>query len=103
MKICDTHKLHMMVDEFCIDNRPKSIDIHNMINKCIVDTCILQPREYKPNYDNDLEIENCIKLEMAMEILKTLAEEVSDTISFKQFIEHFMYLYDLTQEDLLNS
>lgn len=101
MIICDADKLHKMVEDFCMEKRPKSIDIHRMINECTVNKHILQQKEYKPNYDNDLEVENSIKLKMAMEVFKTILEEVSDTISIKQFIEHFMWLYDLTEEEIL--
>lgn len=68
MKICDTDKLHKIVDDFCVENRPKSIDIHRMINECTVDKHFLQQKEYKTNYDDDKNIENSIKLDLAVQV-----------------------------------
>lgn len=100
MIICDTDKLHKMVDDFCIEKRPKSIDIHRMIRECTVNKHILQQKEFEPNYLNDLEIENSIKLKIAIEVFHTILEEI-DTISVRQFLEHYMCIYDLREEDLL--
>ena len=100
MKICNTDKLHKMVDEFCVDKRPKSIDIHKMIRECTEYDSILIPTEYKPNYTNDSEVASRIKLNMAVEIFETLLGELED-ISIKQFIEHYMYVCELTEDDIL--
>lgn len=100
MKICNTDKLHKMVDEFCVNKRPKSIDIHKMIRECTKYDSILIPTEYKPNYSNDSEVASRIKLNMAVEIFETLLGELED-VSIKQFIEHFMDVYGLTEDDIL--
>ena len=50
---------------------------------------------YPKNMDNAIGKRPEINLEF-----KTILEEVSDTISIKQFIEHFMWLYDLTEEEI---
>ena len=100
MIICDTDKLHKMVDDFCIEKRPKSIDIHKMIRECTVNKHVLQQKEFKPNYDNDLEITDAIRLEMAMDVFAEMFN-CFNNISIKQFLEHYMWLYDLTEADLL--
>ena len=78
MKICNVDKLHEMVDEFCVDKRPKSIDIHKMIRECTEYDSILIPAEYKPNYTNDSEVASRIKLNMAVAVFETLLEELED-------------------------
>lgn len=103
MVICDTDKLHEMVEEFCIEKRPKSMDIHRMINECTVNKHVLQPKEFEPNYLNDLEIENSIKLKIAIEVFNTILDEVEPTISIKQFLEHYMCVYGLTEDDILEA
>lgn len=100
MKICNIDKLHQMVDEFCVDKRPKSIDIHKMIRECTEYNSILVPKEYKPDYSNDSEVASRIKLNMAIEIFETLLGELED-VSIKQFIEHYMYVCDLREDDIL--
>lgn len=100
MKRCNINKLHEMVDEFCVDKRPKSIDIHKMIHECTEYDSILIPTEYKPNYSDDSEVSSRIKLNMAVEIFETLLEELKD-VSIKQFIEHYMYVCELTENDIL--
>ena len=100
MIICNTDKLHKMVDDFCIEKRPKSIDIHKMISECTEYDSILIPKEFKSNYDNDSEVASRIKLNMAVAVFETLLEELED-ISIKQFIEHYMYVCELTEDDIL--
>lgn len=100
MERCNFDKLHKMVDEFCIDKRPKSLDIHKMIRECTEYNSILIPTEYKPNYSDDSEVASRIKLNMAVEIFETLLEELED-VSIKQFIEHYMYVCELTEDDIL--
>lgn len=100
MIICDTDKLHKMVDDFCIEKRPKSIDIHRMINECTVNKHILQQKKYEPNYDKDLEIVDSIRLEMAIDVFTEMLEGFNN-ISIKQFLEHFMWLYDIREAEIL--
>lgn len=100
MKICNADKLHEMVDEFCVDKRPKSMDIHKMIRECTEHDSILVPKEYKPDYSNDSEVASRIKLNMAIEIFETLLGELED-VSIKQFIEHYMYDCGLIEDDIL--
>ena len=100
MKICNVDKLHEMIDEFCVEKRPKSIDIHKMIRECTEYDSILVPKEYKPDYSNDSEVASRIKLNMAIEIFETLLGELED-VSIKQFIEHYMYDCGLIEDDIL--
>ena len=96
MKICDIDKLHKMVDEFCVENRPKSIDIHRMINECTIEKSFLKPKDHAEHIEEN----DAIKLKMACGTFSYIMDEMR-TVSLKTFIEYYMYLCDLTEEQLL--
>lgn len=99
--LVDETKLMQMVDEFCIEKRPKSKDIFDMIAKCRVSKePLLVPKEYKPNYGNDRNVSDAIKLDLAVELFVKMMEEM-ETISIKDFLLHIMYLYGMSEYDIL--
>lgn len=96
MLICDTDKLHKMVDDFCIEKRPKSMDIHRMIYKSMKQKDILKPTDHTEH----MEETDAIKLKMVSSAFSSMMDELR-TVSFKKFIEYYMYLWDITEADLL--
>lgn len=100
--LVDGTKLKAMVEEFCIDKRPKSIDILNMIDDCkISNEPILQPKKFEcKDYDDNAKVSDAVKLSLAEDIFTTMLENM-ESISIKDFIQHIMYLYDLTEYDIL--
>ena len=80
---------------------PKSKDIIDMIKECRVSKePLLAPKEYKPNYDSDKNVSDAIKLDLAEELFTKMMEEM-ETISIKNFLQHTMYLYDMSEYDIL--
>lgn len=100
--LVDGTKLKAMVEEFCIDKRPKSIDILNMIDDCkISNEPILRPQAFEcKDYDDNAKVSDAVKLRLAEDIFTTMLENM-ESISIKDFIQHIMYLYDLTEYDIL--
>lgn len=99
--IVDGKKLIQTVDKFCIEKRPKSKDIIDMITECrMTKEPLLVPKRYIPNYDDDAGVENSIKLDLAQELFVKMMEEM-ENISIKDFLQHIMYLYDMTEYDIL--
>lgn len=97
MLICDTGKLHKIVDDFCIEKRPKSIDIHHMIHRSMKQKDFLKPK----NHTENMKEVDAKKLEMASSVLSIMLDNMRN-ISFKKFIEYYMYLWDITEADLLD-
>ena len=99
--LVDGAKLIQMVDEFCTEKRPNSKDIRDMVLDCrTVKEPLLVPTEYKPNYENDTNVSDTIKLDLAEELFTKMMEEM-ETISIKDFLQHTMYLYDMSEYDIL--
>ena len=99
--IVDGKKLIQTVDKFCIEKRPKSKDIMDMIAECrITKEPLLAPKRYIPDYYNDADVENSIKLDLAQDLFVKMMEEM-ETISIKDFLQHIMYLYGMTEYDIL--
>ena len=99
--LVDGKKLIQMVDEFYIEKRPKSKDIMDMIKECRVSKePLLVPKEYQPNYNSDTNVSDAIKLDLAEELFTKMLEEM-ETISIKDFLQHIMYLYDMSEYDIL--
>lgn len=99
--LVDGIKLIQMVNEFCIEKRPNSKDIRDMVLDCgTVKEPLLVPTEYKPNYENDTNVSDAIKLDLAEELFIKMMEEM-ETISIKDFLQHLMYLYEMSEYDIL--
>lgn len=100
--LVDGTKLKVMVEEFCIDKRPKSIDILNMIDDCkILNEPILQPKEFEcKDHSDNSKVCDVVKLSLAEDIFTTMLENM-ESISIKDFIQHIMYLYGFTEYDIL--
>lgn len=96
MLICDTYKLHKMVDDFCIEKRPKSMDIHSMIYRSMKQEDFLKPKDHT----EDMEEADVIKLNMICVALSAMTDEARK-VPLKKIIEHYMYLWDITEADLL--
>ena len=99
--LVDGTKLIQMVNEFCIDKRPNSKDIIDMVLDCkIIEEPLLVPTEYEPDYGNDTNVSDAIKMDLAQELFVKMMEEM-ETISIKDFLQHLMYLYDMSEYDIL--
>lgn len=97
--IIDEQKLFQMVDEFCVDKRPKSMDIKRMVRMCRSQTPILTAKDYQAPDPEDQS--SAVKLKFAVEIFNKMMEEMPE-VSMKDFLQQYIYTNDLTLSDILD-
>lgn len=99
--LIDGNKLIKMVDELCIEKRPKSKDIKDMITTCrISKNPILTAKEYISDENTETSACDPEKLDLAVKIFYTMLSEI-DGITVKDFLQHYMQMYDKSEYDIL--
>lgn len=100
--LVDGTKLKTMIEEYCVDKRPKSVDILKMIDECkISNEPILKAKEFEcSDFNDDSKVADVVKLRLAEDIFTTMMENM-ESVRIKDFLQHIIHLYDMSEYDIL--